>query len=128
MSDHKPAQAITLTLNPKHWVTSNHRLHRMEEARRTAHIRHAAGWLARKHMTPMSGPVRVVATIHMPTRRRFDPPNAEPVLKAAVDGIVDAEILADDSAEHVHEWAFRPGPPTGETGVYRLTIEIEETT
>ena len=40
-------------------------------------------------------------TFYWPTKRRRDVRNAEHMMKPAYDGIVDAGIIPDDSAEHL---------------------------
>ena len=119
------AQGIAIRITARDWWTSNHRLSRFDEARRTKAVRMTAGWLAKLHLEPMTA-CNVTATIHTPTNRRFDAPNAYPMVKAAVDGIVDAGVLPDDDDTVIECMSFRRGPKTGEKDIYVLDIELAE--
>jgi crossover junction endodeoxyribonuclease RusA len=44
-------------------------------------------------------PCGLVVTIYAPTKRRLDPPNFYPTVKALVDGLTDAGIWTDDNSE-----------------------------
>lgn len=57
---------------------------------------HAADW----NGTP-AGPAVVSCVIDVPDRRRRDPHNLYPTIKAAVDGMVDAGMFVDDDATHL---------------------------
>ena len=61
-----------------------------------------------------------------PTRRRFDPPNLWPSLKALGDGLTDAGLWEDDSFEYMVETSFRAGGLSGIKGVWKLRLEITE--
>lgn len=113
---------IELEIPAEWWMTSNRRLHHHDKRRRTANIRQKAGMLERSR-GPVPTPVKVTATISLPTNRRFDPPNAWPVVKAALDGLVDAGILPDDDHAHVPTTVFERGPKT--PGKYTLTLTLE---
>lgn len=121
MSSH----TIRLDVPPAWWMTSNQRLHHMEKARRTRYVRHAAALLCRG-LAPLTCPVTISVAVGLPTARRFDPPNASPTVKAAIDGIVEAGVLADDSSEHVAATTFCRDHCRTERGRYRLTLTITE--
>ena len=61
-----------------------------------------------------------------PTRRRVDPPNLWPSLKALGDGVTDAGIWEDDSFEFLLETSFRYGGLSGLKGVWKLQMIITE--
>lgn len=118
------------------WMTSNQRLHYQVKRRRTEALRTLAYVQTRntlqhpplKNLVPIRKPMRLTATIHLPTARRFDPPNAWPTVKALVDGVVDAGILPDDSSDEIPVTSFQRGGVSGDAGVYlvELTFTILE--
>ncbi len=114
---------ITVDIPSAMWLSSNQRIHRMEAARRTADIRAIAKHAAR-NTAPVATPVDVRIHVALPTARRFDPPNAWPAAKAAIDGIVDAGVLPDDSSDHIPATTFRRDPEPTPRGRYRLTIQL----
>ena len=65
-------------------------------------------------------------TVCPPTRRRLDPPNLYPTLKALIDGLTDAGWWEDDNFMHLLEVSFRYGGLSGIKDTYRLIIDIEE--
>ncbi|MCL2089878.1 MAG: hypothetical protein FWH11_01410 [Micrococcales bacterium] len=81
-------------------LTSNQRLCWQERARRTSDLRMTGVIYARRAMVPLDGPgftrAHLTVTFAWPDRRRRDPANWHPTLKALVDGSVDAGVLADD--------------------------------
>lgn len=85
------------------WINSNDRhSHWAVRHRRTKAWRQAACWIARRAKVPRYEAVHVTALIHKKTRRRFDPANTYPTVKAVVDGaLVDAGVIDDDSTEYL---------------------------
>ena len=61
-----------------------------------------------------------------PTRRRVDPPNLWPSLKALGDGLTDCGFWIDDSFEYMLETSFRYGGLSGLKGVWKLQVIITE--
>ncbi|AYD89493.1 hypothetical protein D5R93_04420 [Actinomyces lilanjuaniae] len=53
---------------------------------------------------------------------RADPPNAYPVTKALLDGLVRAGLLSDDHSGIVVAQAFCRGPSTGVRGTHRVGV------
>ena len=47
-------------------------------------------------------------------------------VQAAIDGLVDAGLLAGDDERYVRDVTFSRGGPTGVRGTYRLTLELTE--
>lgn len=84
-------------------LSANHRRHWRAEAPLKAVWRHTGATLARQaRLAPYGAQrVRVVATIHRPTRRRYDAANLHPTLKCLIDGITDAGVLTDDDNAHL---------------------------
>lgn len=105
------------------WWTSNDRPHWQTRRRRTEAIRTRAR-LAARDVQPMQRAALDVV-VSTPTARRFDPHNiAGTVLKAAIDGLVDAGVIPDDDAAHLTAVTIRRGDPTREPGTYRLTLTL----
>ena len=95
---------------PTEWLRSNDRRHRMAAAAITKKWRTAAAWRARQARLPhIDVPVRITCIIHRADRRRADAPNSWPSCKAAIDGLVDAGVLTDDSDAYVLSTTFQPG-------------------
>lgn len=105
------------------WWTSNDRPHWQVRRRRTEAVRTRAR-LAARTLPPM-GRIALDVAVSTPTARRFDPHNiAGTVLKAAIDGLVDAGVIPDDDAAHLTAVTIRRGTPTGERGTYQLTLTL----
>lgn len=104
------------------WWTSNHRLHWRASSEKTAAIRMITRSVARG--TPSTQKADVIAIVSYPTRGRADPSNASPVVKAALDGLVDAGVFPDDDSEHVLSVTYVRGVATGKRGLYRLTLVV----
>lgn len=104
---------------PVEFLNSNQRLHPQVKAKRSRLWRDAAK-AAAKGSPPFACPVRVIAYVQKPVRNRFDPGNWYPTAKACVDGIVDAQLLADD------DWRTVEGPDMrrAEPGPKALILEI----
>ena len=108
-----PAPVIRGAVARFTWLNSNHRPHWSQRAKVTKAWRENAK--AAVQHTPnvpfFEERVRIVATFHKPRGGRFDVANLAPVVKAAVDGAVDAGVLRDDSNEYVEGPDLRPGEP-----------------
>lgn len=117
---------LTLTIPDAHWMSANDRQHWAVKAKRTAAVRalaahHAAG-------APSFRQAHVTAWIGYSTRRRADPPNAYPTVKAAIDGITDAGTFPDDSSEYVVALEFRRDPTLAPKGTHTLRLTITDQT
>jgi crossover junction endodeoxyribonuclease RusA len=82
-------------------LTSNQRLHHQAKARMTRHLRVEAKLLTLAAKIPRLERVHVYAYVIPPDRRKRDPANWYPSVKAAIDGITDAGVIPDDDAEHL---------------------------
>ncbi|WP_062077718.1 hypothetical protein [Demequina globuliformis] len=94
---------ITLLIPNTQWLSSNQRLHWAPKAKRTAWIRELA-WSEGRCFRPYAKPVRIVAHVGYAANGKADPANAYPTVKAAIDGLVAAGLLVEDS----HEWVIGP--------------------
>src|SRR5690242_3403037 len=80
----------------------------------TKPIKDTAIWLARSAKIPHLNRVAIVAEFRPPTGRRRvvrEAHNLAPSVKSAIDGIVLAGVLTDDSDKYVADVSFRPGDP-----------------
>lgn len=87
------------------WLSANLRLHWAEKARRTRWVRAMAKSAALR--LPKYSKAVVVAWIGYPRAGRADPSNAAPLVKAAIDGLVDAGVFPDDDSAHVIDGGYR---------------------
>ena len=120
-------QELTLDIPDPEWMSSNDRSHWRAKARKTAALRHRAGWAA-KQLAPTTGPVLVVAHIGYPRAGKADPGNAAPTVKAILDGLTDAGVWPDDDSTHVIGPDYRRDPETHLRGVHRVRLVITPTT
>lgn len=82
-------------------LSLNDRLHYGERYRRTQELKRAACVLALSQKIPRLERVSVVVEYQPRDKRERDPDNISPSGKAALDGIVAAKILTDDSKTYV---------------------------
>lgn len=104
--------SYTLTIPaPTEWLSSNQRLHWARRAKLTRTWREAACWRAIGAKLPLGlARVSITATIHRTDNRRADAHNRLPTIKAAIDGVVDAGVLLDDSDKHIASLTIEAGP------------------
>lgn len=102
----------------------NKRMHHMATARLTAEWRQAFKILALQAKVPHFTAVRIkVIPAAANGRWRQDVGACFPAAKAAIDGLVDAGVLDDDTPDQVVELTF---VPVRRRGVDALVIEIRE--
>ncbi len=111
-------------------MTANDRLHWRRRAELTARWRRC-GWVyAKQARIPALTRAHILIEWLPPDRRRRDPANAAPMGKALVDGIVDAGVLPDDSAQFLDGPDYRLGPPADQVwrvpGRAALRVTITE--
>lgn len=110
-------------------ISANDRLHFAVKAQLTKHLRTLACTLAnartRQDAFSPSNPCAVTITVYAPTKRRMDPPNLYPTVKALIDGFTDAELWTDDNYEIIKSMTFIYGGLSG-TDKYTLEIAIEK--
>ena len=106
---------------PKPPLSLNYRMHRMQEAKIVKELR--SEMHARARVLPDMGRCEVTLTWFVKTRARRDDENPVPTLKALCDGIVDAEVVTDDTHEFMVKnmpvIVYRKGQPAS----MRLTIK-----
>lgn len=119
-------------------LNSNDRFHYQVKAKRTKALRaqgRAVGLKkqldhlrdAKTKFKPFSKvrPCTVDILLYSPTRRKLDPPNFYPTVKALIDGLTDAGLWVDDNHEVIQSMAFKYGGLSG-SKAYRLEIRIDE--
>jgi crossover junction endodeoxyribonuclease RusA len=109
------------------WTASNERAqHHMTRARLVASVRSSSATVARQTLRPVQGGVAcVLVTVCTPIANRLDPANVgSTVVKAMLDGMVDAGVLPDDDNTHMPLTLYRRGPKTGVKGIYRVVFHI----
>lgn len=104
-------------------INSNVRAHWAVRARETREWRETVGWLARAERAGDLGRIDVVLYATPPDRRRRDRHNLTPCLKAALDGLVDAGVVADDTPEFVRADRVELHEPDG-VRRWRWRIEV----
>jgi Holliday junction resolvase RusA-like endonuclease len=107
----------------------NHRVHWSRRAAVTKLWRTAAYWAATTLAPSPADRAHdhryVQMIIPVPDRRRRDPSNLIPLLKAAIDGLVDAHIWPDDTPEFVttiEPYLFVQKPTLGEAPTIELAL------
>ena len=122
---------LTIDVPASLWLTSNSRYHWAERARRTRDLRAIARMQARRaHLPKHLTRARIEVFAHGRTRRRTDPANTYPTIKAIIDGLIDYGLLHDDDATHLTGPDMRAGDPIPylPAGAHRLTLHITEDT
>lgn len=107
---------------PKAPLSLNYRLHRMAEAKIVKELRSTMHALARNVPEMERCEVRLVWFVN--DKRRRDNENPVSTLKALCDGIVDAEIVQDDTASFMvkHMPEIRYVPRTVDVAHFEFTI------
>lgn len=104
-------------------LNANQRLHWRQRAQRVALIRDAVTLLARNAHIPTGRHLVVQLHFQPGDNRRRDASNLVPTQKPAVDGLVRAGIVPDDTAEWVTEHMPKLHPGKGQRRLW-LTVEI----
>jgi crossover junction endodeoxyribonuclease RusA len=125
-ADLAPApRRTTLTLEPPcDFLNANQRIHHHQKAdlTRTWRAAAAAAVNAGFHPEPYQR-AHITITYRLPNDRRREVSNLQPTSKAIVDGLVDAQLLPDDSDRQVVGPDNRREFPNGTP---RVTITLEE--
>jgi len=101
-------------------LTSNQRMHWAHKAKITKEVRNVAFMLARD--VPFLACIEVTLTWVVTSNRRRDEDNIVPTLKALCDGLVDADIVPDDTPEFMRKHMPRIRLEPGNTAHFELTI------
>jgi|TARA_B100001250_G_C19817272_1_gene799343 hypothetical protein len=99
--------------------------HYHKRATKVRETREKWAWIAKASKVPKLKRISIIATPLKSSRRAMpDVAACYPAVKAAIDGLVDAEIVADDDPFHVIRITFNAPKVCSENGL-RLEI-IEE--
>lgn len=95
---------------------------------RTAHViewRNAFGWLAKQHKVPKLQAITITVVTHLHGRMQ-DIGNNYVSVKAAIDGIVAAQVIPDDTGDHLKALTFLPPERVLPSVPCSLSLLIEE--
>lgn len=107
--DVEPAYTLRVP-TARAWLNSNDRGMWAKHSTLTRQWRQMAGWAAVAARVEPIERAYILAEFRFPDRRRRDPANWYPTVKACVDGLVDVGVLADDSADRLIGPDLRLGP------------------
>lgn len=108
-------------------VSTVNKLMRVQHFRRAEHDaawRLAARFAAKEAGIPHMERVKIIACPWLKGRRSQDVAACLPSVKAAIDGLVDAGVLDDDTPEHVRSLSFLPPALQATVDELVLTIEV----
>lgn len=115
---------FVLEFNQRPWTTNKERSqNRFRRSEMTKMWRDAFHVLAKAQRIPPMKWITVTVYLHQKTGRMQDVGGCQSSAKAAIDGLVDAGVLPDDSAEYVRSLTFLP-PMKGKDSLV-LTIRGE---
>ena len=97
------SMTIELGHLPDSNLSPNKRLHHMQTYRAKRDAKDESGWLVLAQGRPAQPykAAHITITWIAKDKRRRDPDNLFASMKPYIDGLVDAELIADDSAMHV---------------------------
>lgn len=101
-------------------INEERKLHYMERARRVKEWRETFYWLAKEAKIPPCTAITIEAFPIQQRGKLGDVLNNYPAAKAAIDGIVDAGVVPDDSPEYVR--AITLHAPTRGENALRVVI------
>lgn len=103
-------------------ANTERRWHHMKRAGEVKATRERFYWLAKAAAIPHLTQVTITATPYSRDRRwRPDVAACYPTVKAAIDGLVDARVIPDDTDQYLTAVTFHPVKVTGKDGLH-LTI------
>lgn len=82
-------------------LTANDRTHWTKRNPITQTLRQTTALIARNQRIPRLDRIHITGILRPHDRRRRDPANWYPSFKACVDGLVDAQVIADDDHTRV---------------------------
>lgn len=126
---------LAFTIGPRMWLTANGRYHYRQKAARTKLLRHCAYTAAtharnkgEAHAWADHHRALVTATIGYPTAARADPDNAQPTVKALIDGLTDAGLWTDDDYKHVAIGGYRRDTKKAPRNTHTVRLHISHDT
>lgn len=109
-------------VNGRPALSANQRLHWRRKAEVTAAVRDGVAWRAKAARIGAQDHILVRLHFAPQDRRRRDASNLMPVQKAAVDGLVEAGVVPDDTARWVTE--LMPKLHTWTGGARRMWLAV----
>lgn len=104
------------------WTTNAERRgHRYERAALTKEWRGAFYWLAKVQQIPALGTVTIMVEPLQARGPLQDTAACNPAVKAAIDGLVDAGVIPDDSGQFVRGITFLPARKLKDALVLTIT-------
>lgn len=116
---------FTLFVRMRDMDNSNHRTHWAVKAKKQRELR-AAAHGACQGLTTLTGPVALTITFRFPDKRHRDLDNYS--CKGAIDGIVDAGLIADDRSTILRSVTRTRSDEPSPRGYVRLDFNLEEVT
>jgi crossover junction endodeoxyribonuclease RusA len=99
----------TLLYPHRPWTTNADRnLHPHQRAKRIKEWRKAFCQLATEQGIPLQRKIAIMVTPILPDRRIQDTAACNPAAKAAIDGLIDAGVIIDDTKEYLEFILFKP--------------------
>lgn len=99
----------TLFYPKRPWTTNTDRnLNPYKRAGKIKEWRKAYFDLATQAKIPLQRKIAVVITPVLPDRRKQDTAACNPAAKAAIDGLIDAGVILDDTREYLEFILFKP--------------------
>lgn len=95
------SQSFVLRVPASEWLLQNHRDHYQKAAIKRRSLRSKAGWAAKALLVPVEGAVAVYGQAEVPKGVLPDADAIAPMMKAILDGLVDAGIIRDDTGREV---------------------------
>ena len=100
---------IILTYDRKPVTTNKERAgNRWERAASTREWRDAFAWIAKRERVPQMRWINVTVQPFQKRGRLQDTAACNPSVKAAIDGLVDAGVVPDDTGDYVRQITFLP--------------------
>lgn len=104
-------------------LSLNDRSHWSKRASDVSDLREATGWLAHEAKIERCQKIKVTLIYEPRDKRRRDKDNLVATLKPVVDGLVDVDVIPDDTPEHVEYDMPLIDAPSGKQG--RLVVLVE---
>ena len=110
-------------------ISSNDSMHYRSKASKVKELRALGCKMSKSHKDykklkySENNRVAVELTVYFPTRRKSDPDNLQPTLKAIMDGFTDSGIWDDDNYKTIIYTKYKYGGLSG-CDRYKLSIEL----
>lgn len=119
---------LIVNVPPNEWLLANHTRHYQEAGRRRRAIKQRIVVQAkRQKLAGITDPVEIIGRAHIKQGIAPDCDGIAPMMKGAIDGLVVAGVLPDDSPKYLRAVAYEQPyrDPTLNKGWHRLEIVIK---